>query len=234
MGLQVLSEDAFFRDRTDAGERLAVELARRAEANPLILGIPRGGLVVGLCIANRLNAQLDVALARKLRAPEDPELAIGAVMEGGETYLNQDIIAALAVDQAYIEEAKSQELAEIEEHAAAYRVAREFVPRKGRNVIVVDDGVATGATVLAALQGLRAAGPASLWCAVGVGPRSVLDELADVADEVVSVAGPTFFSAVGQFYERFDQVADAEVLRILRQAAKRQACGKQETGRKLR
>ena len=218
MGLKIFSGHSAFRDRAEAGQLLAMELSGAAPPNPLVLGIPRGGIVIGFPIAQRLGAELDVVVARKLRAPWNPELAIGAVMEGGETYLNHSLINMLNVGEKYLEEETQTGLNELEARARAYRAARKFVPREGRHLIVADDGVATGATMIATLRGLRAANPASLWCALPVAPRDTLDTLCEIADEVWCLCCPALFQAVGQFYHRFDQVANDEVIGLLQRS----------------
>ena len=216
MGLKIIGARTPFRDRLEAGRLLAGELKDGLKSKPLVLGIPRGGVVIASVVARELKADLDAVIARKLGAPGNPELAVGAVMEGGETHLNREIISTLGVDEEYIEEEKAQQAREITRRVSNYREARPFVPRADRNLIVVDDGVATGATMMATLYGLRAARPASLWCALPVGPEDTLHELSRIADEVICLAAPYFFQAVGQFYERFDQVEDHEVIEILR------------------
>jgi len=221
MGLKIVGGYSTFRDREEAGRLLARELSPIAPPEPLVLGIPRGGLIVGLPIALELSAEMDVVAARKLRAPWNPELAVGAVMEGGATYLNESLLRGLAVDESYLEEEKRRELEELRSLTQTYRKVRPLVPREGRNLIVVDDGVATGATMIATLQGLRGLGPAALWCALPVGPRDTLEALADNADEVICLSCPPFFQAVGQFYARFDQVSDAEVVEALRRSLER-------------
>jgi predicted phosphoribosyltransferase len=216
MGLKIVGKITPFLDRHEAGRFLAQALRAQAGGDLLVLGIPRGGVVVGAAITRELAAELDVVIARKLSAPGNPELAIGAVIEGGETYLNRGLISALGADEKYVADETARQLERIRQRAEAYRAARKIAPREGRTVVVVDDGVATGATMIATLAGLRAAKPARLWCAIPVGPPDTLEELAELADEVVCLAAPEYFQAVGQFYERFDQVEDDEVLRILR------------------
>jgi len=218
MGLKIVGKVTPFLDRQEAGRFLAQALRAQAGGNLLVLGIPRGGVMVGAAVARELKAELDVVIARKLSAPGNPELAIGAVIEGGETYLNRSLISALGADEKYVADETARQLERIRQRAEAYRAVRKIAPREGRTVVVVDDGVATGATMLATLNGVRAAKPARLWCGIPVGPQDTLEELDEVADEVVCLAAPEYFQAVGQFYERFDQVEDDEVIRILRTA----------------
>ena len=218
MGLKIVGKITPFLDRHEAGRFLAQALRGQAGDDLLVLGTPRGGVMVGAAVARELAAELDVVIARKLSAPDNPELAIGAVLEGGEAYLNRSLISALGADEEYVADETERQLERIRERAEAYRAVRKIAPREGRNVVVVDDGVATGATMIATLNGLRAAKPARLRCAIPVGPQETLEELDALADEVVCLAAPEYFQAVGQFYERFDQVEDGEVIRILRTA----------------
>lgn len=220
MGLKIVGVRTPFRDRPEAARLLAESLAGEVAGNLLVLGIPRGGVVIGSVVARELGGELDVVIARKLSAPGNPELAIGAVMEEGGTYLNRELVGTMGLDEAYIEQEKARQLKRIRQRAEAYRAVRPIAPRGGRSLIVVDDGVATGATMIATLSGLRAVDPAGICCAVPVGPEDTLRELAHLADEVVCLAAPVFFQAVGQFYERFEQVEDAEVIGILERARK--------------
>lgn len=218
MALQIIGEDTPFLDRLHAAELLLRALQKSGPENPLVLGIPRGGVILGAIIAEGLDADLDVVIARKIGAPHNSELAIGAMTEGGEVMLNDMLVDALGVTKDYIRTECALQLREIEERTTRYRSAHRRVPREGRNLLVVDDGVATGATMKATLQGLRATNPESIWCALAVGPEDTLRELADMADEVVCLAAPTWFQAVGQFYEEFTQTSDEEVIECLRAA----------------
>jgi predicted phosphoribosyltransferase len=220
MGLKIVGKNTPFLDRHEAGRFLGQALRGLAGDDLLVLGIPRGGVVVGAAVARELAAELDVVIARKLSAPGNPELAIGAAIEGGETYLNRGLIAALGADEECVAEETARQLERIRQLAGAYRAVRKIAPREGRTIVAVDDGVATGATMIATLGGLRAAKPAKLCCGIPVGPREALDELEQLADEVVCLAAPEYFQAVGQFYERFDQVEDDEVIRILKKGAR--------------
>ena len=215
MGLKIVAGDGMFSDREQAGRLLGKELADHAGPETLVLGIPRGGVIVGACVAEALKAALDVVVARKLRAPFNPELAIGAVMEDGETYLNHNLMSTLGVEQDYLDKEIALQVKDLESRVARYRERCPFVSRKGRRLIVVDDGVATGATMIVTLQGLRSTKPESFYCALPVGPPTTLDQLAKIADEVVCLTAPVGFQAVGQFYQSFDQVPDTEVLAVL-------------------
>lgn len=207
-----------FENRTDAGRRLGARLAQRPPPDPTVLAIPRGGVVVGLEVARALDAPLDVALSRKLGAPYNPELAIGAVAEGSPPLLDHDLIRRLDVGPDYIAQAVAEARAEIERRARLYRCGRPAAPVAGRSVILVDDGVATGSTVRVLLESLRALRPARLVLAVPVAPRDVWPRLAALADEAVCLHTPADFYAVGQFYQDFDQTTDDGVIACLEAA----------------
>lgn len=203
-----------FRDRTDAGEQLAASLEAADVSADLVLAIPRGGLPLGRVVADRLGAPLDVIVARKMGAPHNPELAMGAVAEDGSVWHNEEIVAELGVDEATLERAAETARSEAAEKAAAYR--DDGPPAlAGKRVVVVDDGVATGATMRACLAMVRAGGPSELVVAVPVGPGETLSELAEVADRIIAVEEPAAFRAVGAYYRNFDQVSDEEALQYL-------------------
>ncbi len=201
-----------FTDRRDAGRRLAAALAHLREASPIVLAVPRGGVVVGREVAAALGAEMEVIVPRKLRSPYNPELAIGAVAEGGATVLDE---MAHGVGAAYLEQETEAQVAEIARRVREYRGGRPIPSLAGRTVIVLDDGIATGATLIAALRAVRAAAPAHLVAAVPVAPPESVARLAGEADEVVCLCAPEFFHAVGQFYNDFTQVEDAEVMALL-------------------
>ncbi|MBI2850411.1 MAG: phosphoribosyltransferase [Chloroflexi bacterium] len=211
-----------FTDREEAGRLLAEELSEYRGKNVVVLGIPRGGVVVARELARALDAELDIVLARKLRTPGYEELAMGSVAEDGKIFLNQEVVADVGVSQSQIQEEKARQLAEIRRRAELIRRVRAKIPLKGRIVIVTDDGVATGATTQAAFWGARAEQPAKLVAAIPVGPEDTIRRLAKDVDEMICLRTPPFFSAVGQFYQRFYQVEDEEVLEILSGLAKKE------------
>ena len=203
-----------FRDRLDAAERLARALERYAGLDPLVLAIPRGAVPMGRIIARRLGGELDVALVRKLRAPGAPEFAVGAIDENGWTYL-ADHARAAGADDAYLERERAAQLATLRARRASYTPARAPIDPAGRVVIVVDDGLATGATMIAALHAVRARAPARLVCAVPVAARDSLEKVRSLADDTVCLHSPADFDAVGRFYDDFEQVDDATVVALL-------------------
>lgn len=208
------------RDRTDAGRRLARKLeqyARRTDV--LVLALPRGGVPVAYEIARTLGAAMDVLVVRKLGTPGQPELAMGAIASGGTRVVNHDVVKALRIDAETLERVARDETAELQRRERAYRGQRPFPDLQGKTVILVDDGVATGSTLRAGLQALRSLGPARIVLAIPHGPRSSVQSLAREADELVCLAMPEPYLAVGQWYQVFDQTSDAEVRDLLRRAA---------------
>lgn len=205
-----------FIDREDAARRLAAELRPLPLKNPLVLAIPRGGVVIGAGLARELGAELDVVLARKLRAPHQPELALGAVGEDGELYLNRSVASALGVSKSYLEHERRHQLDEIARRQELYRAARPQAPLAGRSLILTDDGIATGSTMIAALHYVRGHDPHEVIVAVPVAPPERLEAIQPLCDRLICLMAPPDFYAVGQFYESFPPVEDDEVLRLLR------------------
>lgn len=208
-----------FADREDAARQLAAELRSLPLKDPLVLAIPRGGVVVGAVLARELGAELDVVLARKLRAPYQPELALGAVGEDGELYLNRSVVSALGVSKNYLENERRHQLDEIARRQALYRAARPQAPLAGRSLILTDDGIATGSTMIAALHYVRGHTPHEVIVAVPVAPPERLETIEPLCDRLICLLAPPDFFAVGQFYESFQPIEDEEVIRLLRQFA---------------
>jgi len=205
-----------FRDRYEAGQLLAQRLEfLQGREGLLVLGIPRGGVVVAAEVARALGAPLDVFIARKLGAPHNPELAVGAVASSGEIVLHQDLIAALGVPQSYVDAEIERQRAEIGRRLKAYRGDRPAPDFKDKIVILTDDGVATGATMRAAIQALTSTDLRELIVALPVGPPDTVQELADMVDQMICLQTPTIFWAVGAFYMEFGQTSDAEVIQLL-------------------
>jgi putative phosphoribosyl transferase len=203
-----------FVDRNDAAERLASALAKYKGQNPLVLGIPRGAVPMAYVIAERLGGDVDVVLVRKLAAPGSPEYAIGAVDESGWSYLNPDAGGSWA-DDAYIASERARQLETIRARRKLFTAHRPPIDPAGRVVIVVDDGLATGSTMIAALHALRARAPQRLICAVPVAPPETIERVRPYCDEIVCLETPRSFYAVGQFYRDFPQISDDEVVALL-------------------
>jgi len=205
-----------FADRREAGRLLGRELVEFRGQRPVVLGIPRGGVVVAAEVAAEVDGELDIALARKLRAPQNPELAVGAMSEDGHVFTDQSLLRYVGMTEERLTQEKDRVRGEIEQRQRLYRGARQKVPLEGRTVIVVDDGLATGATMKAALWAARKDHPHVLVCAVPVAAEHTVEEMAEHCDQIICLRVPFYFAAVGQFYERFDQTEDSEVLEILR------------------
>ena len=211
-----------FADRTDAGRRLAAMLGSFAgRGDVLVLALPRGGVPVGYEVARALGAPLDVLVVRKLGVPGHEELAMGAVAGGGVRVLDEDVVASLGITDAMIDPVAERERGEVERRERAYRGARPPPEVRGKTVVVVDDGIATGSTVRAAVAALRRLHPARIVVATPVAPPSTCRDLRAEADEVVCVATPDPLWAVGTWYRSFPQTSDAEVRELLARAAPR-------------
>jgi len=211
-----------FRDRTEAGQLLAEQLeAYERHPEAIVLALPRGGMPVAYEIANKLRLPLDVFVVRKLGVPGYKELAMGAIASGGVRVLNEDVLRALPGADQMVAEVTRQETRELERRERDYRGDRPSPELSGRFVILIDDGLATGATMLAAIAALRKKTPAKIIVAVPVCPPETLPEIERVADETVTLFAPAWFRGVGQFYDDFAQISDDEVRVLLARAAER-------------
>ncbi len=205
-----------YRDRVEAGQRLGERLEKfAADRSTIVLALPRGGVVSGAEVARRLGAPLDVILVRKLGVPGHEELAMGAIATGGVRILSEDVIGLLGISEREVATVAAAEEDELGRREQAYRGSRAPPDVAGRTVILVDDGLATGATMRAAAAVIRAQGPKRLVVAVPVAPAPTCEALGDVADEVICLATPENFRAVGEWYEDFSQTSDEEVRRLL-------------------
>lgn len=204
-----------FRDRAEAARLLAERLARYRGQRPLVLGIPRGAVPMAAIIAEALDGEVDVVLVHKLRAPRQPELAIGSVDETGNVYISEHV-RELGVSTEYIEKEKEAQLERLREQRRMYTPLRPAVDAADRLVVVVDDGVATGATMIAALRAARSPHPRKLIAATAVATKDAAASLEHEADEVICLETPDLLFAVGEFFEDFSQVSDEEVIHILR------------------
>jgi putative phosphoribosyl transferase len=210
----MIDSPVIFEDREDAASLLAARLTHCRGKNLLVLAIPRGAVAMGRIIADKLEGELDVVLVRKLSAPDNPEFAIGAVDESGWVYV-AEYAEQVGASAAYVEREKQAQLEIMRRRRERYTPARPPIDPAGRVVIVVDDGLATGATMISALHAVRAKHPARLICAVPVAAPRALEKVAAYADETVCLVAPDYFRAVAQFYTYFPQVSDDEVISIL-------------------
>lgn len=206
-----------FIDRTDAGRQLAKALAHYKRQRPVVLALPRGGVPVAAEIATALEAPLDLILVRKIGVPFQPELAMGAVVDGVEpvTVRNEDVIGLIGIDEQEFSKVRDEQLAEIERRRQKYLGNRQHPELAGHTVIIVDDGIATGATVRAALRAMRLRKPRTLVLAVPVAPTETLHKLRNEADDIVCLEDYEHFGAIGFFYSDFRQISDAEVIDLL-------------------
>ena len=206
-----------FKNRQEAGKKLAEKLKDFQDSQDLIvLAIPRGGLVIGKQLSLVLNCPLDILVTKKIGAPNNPELAIGAVGIIGEPVINEELTSRLGVGKGYLEKEITNRKAEVERRVREYRGNRSTIKLKDKTIIITDDGVATGATMMAAIEIVRQQGPKKIVVAIPVISRDSMLKLEEQADEVVYLEAPLMFFAVGQFYQEFDQVSDKEVKELLR------------------
>ena len=205
-----------FQNRIDAAKQLAKNLEWVKNDDPLILAIPRGGVVIGDVIASLLNAKFDIIISRKIGAPNNPELAIGALMQDMSYFPNEDIIKMLNIPQKYIDSEISSQFKEIERRLMKFRGTKEY-QLEGRTIVLVDDGIATGATMLVVIQWIKKQKPKQLIVAIPVGPKESVDKLIKIVDKVVVLQSSVYFNAVGEFYHEFDQIEDSQVQEIMRQ-----------------
>jgi predicted phosphoribosyltransferase len=220
--LRIISDSGKpFSNRIEAGLSLAQQLQNYRGQNAAVLGIPRGGVIIAQQLANELQGDLDIVLSHKLGAPGNPELAIGAVCEDGKLFVDQMLSSYVDADKDYIKLEKAKQLSQIALRVKLYRQVLPKLPLKARIVIVTDDGVATGATMQAALWAVRQEKPEKIIAALPVGPQDSLEKLSEDADETVCLQSPPLFSALSQFYSQFPQVEDEELLEILAAEGKR-------------
>ena len=203
-----------FKDRVDAAKRLAKKLEWLKKEDPIILAIPRGGVVTGDVIASELGTKLDIVVSRKVGAPHNQELAIGAVTHDGSYFPNVDITMMLNVPQKYIDSEISAQMKEIERRLMRFRGSKDY-HLEGKTVVLVDDGIATGATMFVAIQWVKKQKPKQLIVAIPVGPKDTIEKLNEVVDKVIVLQSPLYFNAVGEFYREFDQVEDYQVQEIM-------------------
>lgn len=205
-----------FKDRYEAGKKLAQKLKKYKDMKDVVvLAVPRGGVVVGWEIAKALNVTMDIIITRKIGAPHNPELAVGAVMPDGKVLLNKELVSALGITQKYIEKAKQEQFKEIKRRLVKYKTNTRQIELKDKQVILVDDGIATGFTVKAALEYIHGKNTARKILAVPVMPRDVYEDFKKEVDELITLLTPEVFYAVGQFYNDFEQVNDKEVIKIM-------------------
>jgi putative phosphoribosyl transferase len=209
-----------FKDRADAGRRLAHQLSAYAGEAPVVVTLPRGGVPVGYEIARALSAPLDIIVVRKIGAPGQHELGIGALVDGDhpETVLNQELLRLIDVSREYLDSQIKLELKEIRRRETVYRKGHPAIALAGRTVLVVDDGIATGGSIRAALRGIRRRGAAKLVLAVPVAAAETLQSLRAEVDEIVCLESPESFGAIGEFYRDFSQTSDEEVIALLDRA----------------
>ena len=203
-----------FKDRADAAEKLGKKLEWLRAEQPVILAIPRGGVVTGDVLANMLGVKLDIIVSRKIGAPNNPELAIGAVAHDGTFYPNSDIINMLGISKEYIDRQINLQLKEIDRRLMLFRGSKDY-DLKDKTVVLVDDGIATGATMFIAIKFVKNQDPRRIIVAIPVAPKDTIEKMSSLA-EVIFLYCPPFFNAVGEFYDVFDQIEDSRVMEIMR------------------
>jgi putative phosphoribosyl transferase len=214
-----------FRDRSDAGRQLAQLLSKHTIEHAFVLGLVRGGVPVAFEIARALKAPLDIWVVRKIGVPFQPELGLGAVSEGGGLYRNEDVIESVGFSPVVVDRLIAEKAIEVGRNVELFRHGRPPPELGGRSVILVDDGIATGGTIHAAVRAIRARGPSRITLATGVAPPSTLDELQAEVDEIVCVQVPSDMMAIGQWYVDFSQVQDQEVLDLLARSGSLEPAG---------
>ncbi|CAE81173.1 phosphoribosyltransferase family protein [Bdellovibrio bacteriovorus] len=207
-----------YRDRDHASHVLAQNLSQYKDSNPVVLAIPRGGVPVAFGVARALHCPLDLIMVKKIGAPRQPELAVGAVSEDGKPLFDEGLIKALSLSSSYLKQAASQKIREIHEQLHKFRGSKQAEPIQNRTVILVDDGIATGSTLTAAIQFLRLKNPREIVVAAPVGALETVQRIKEIADAVICPLTPTDFMAVGMWYEQFEQVPDEEVIRLIGEA----------------
>jgi len=203
-----------FQNRIDAAKKLAKNLEWVKNNDPILLAIPRGGVIIGDIISSTLNIALDIIVSKKIGAPHNPEFAIGAIMPDGSYVLNEEVAKMLNISQNYIDAEVASTVKEIERRLMKFRGTKEY-GLEGKTVVLVDDGIATGATMFVAIQWVKKQKPKQIIVAIPVGPKETIDQLNKVADKVVALHAPVYFNAVGEFYHEFDQVDDYKVQEIM-------------------
>lgn len=215
-----------FRDRIDAGRQLADKMEPLISNNAMILAVPRGGVVVAAEIASRYGLEMDLIIPRKVGAPHNPEVAIGAVTQDGASIFNDNMVEMLGISEFELRDRSDREIEEIKRRMKIYRGSKDYPDCRGRQVIVVDDGVATGYTVFAALRSARNLEPSELVLAIPVAPPDTLELLKAEVDQAVCLVVPDNFYAVGQFYENFEQTSDEDVINIMKEIVKKKGIKK--------
>lgn len=206
-----------FKDRTEVGILLGQKIRTLDIKNPMVLAIPRGGVPVAREIALEINAPLDLIITRKIGHPQEPEFAIGAVTQEGEVMVDERTIKNLSISSAYIKEEARRQTKEIESRMERYRGRRRYPDLHARGIIIVDDGIATGSTILAAVDSLKRKKPSSITLAVGVAPKETVSKLSSKVDTIICLDTPEPFYAIGEFYASFEQVRDEDVIQILKE-----------------